>query len=118
MSDDRLPALFETNGVVPRETTAFEDFWEHYPRKVGKTGRGGAEGAWRAAIKRCDAATILAGLLGWVRYWQRTSTETRFIPYPATWLNQSRWADVPTVADSQGAWSKALAAARTRDGLR
>lgn len=90
-------------------------FWATYPRRVGKSGTNGAEGAFKRALKHADAATILDGLRGWCAYWEREQTEQRFIPYPATWLNQRRWEDVPTIVREVGSWQRALAAARERD---
>jgi hypothetical protein len=84
----------EANPAQRRQTPAaagaerFEEFWAAYPRKIGKRD---AERAWPAACRRTDAAKILDVLQ---RYPFDTDPERRrFIPYPATWLNQSRWED-------------------------
>lgn len=71
----------------------FDRFWHTYPRRVGK---GAARKAWEklspdqplvdailAAVER-DKATD---------QWQRENG--RYIPHPATWLNQQRWEDEP-----------------------
>lgn len=71
----------------------FDRFWQAYPRRVAK---GAARKAWEklrpdrqlterilAAVER-DKATD---------QWQRENG--RFIPHPATWLNQQRWEDEP-----------------------
>jgi hypothetical protein len=31
----------------------------------------------------------------WKEYWDYSETEPRFIPHPATWLNQERYKDEP-----------------------
>lgn len=70
----------------------FDEFWELYPRKVGKED---ARKAW----KRCKDRPANALLLPTVRL-QMQSEQWRkgFIPNPATWLNQQRWNDeLPTV---------------------
>lgn len=69
---------------------AFEAFWHLYPRKVGK---GAAERAWNTHVAKGHGMAIvelLAGQLGqadWVK------EGGKYIPYPATWLNQHRWLD-------------------------
>lgn len=65
----------------------FEMFWLVYPRKVSK---GGAKRAWAGALRKTDSCTILAAI-GCARF----SLDPRFIPHPATWLNQERWLDEP-----------------------
>lgn len=69
----------------------FADFWQAYPRRVG---RAAAERAFRTALARGAAvADIAAGLAR-----QRWPDNPRFIPHPATWLNQERWRDDPNAA--------------------
>lgn len=69
----------------------FPDFWAAYPRKVG---RGAAEKAFASAVaKGATVADIAAGLNR-----QTWPTDPKFIPHPATWLNQSRWQDDPAAA--------------------
>lgn len=70
--------------VVDRD---FEDFWQAYPRKVGKEA---ARRAWVVAIKRAPVAQIAAGLNA-----AKWPDDRQFIPHPATWLNQGRWQDEP-----------------------
>lgn len=76
----------------------FEQFWQAYPRKVGK---GNARQAW-AKIKMTDDLfdTILNAVEQQKQWeqWQRDNGQ--YIPHPATWLNGQRWEDsgiaVPT----------------------
>lgn len=78
---------------TPDPQALFDRFWHTYPRRVGK---GAARKAWEklspdqplvdailAAVER-DKATD---------QWQRENG--RYIPHPATWLNQQRWEDEP-----------------------
>lgn len=66
----------------------FDEFWTIYPRKEGK---GAARKAWAKALKSKPAAELLPIVRSFsVRV---HGTEQRFIPFPATWLNQERWAD-------------------------
>jgi uncharacterized protein YdaU (DUF1376 family) len=82
----------------------FDDFWAAYPRKVGK------DAAARAFAKRRIGSELLAALLGAVDAQKRwpawAKDDGRFIPHPATWLNEGRWQDEPP----QGAPGDDLAA--------
>ena len=74
---------------------AFEqDFWHDYPHRVGKFE---ARKSWMKVRpwtqETCDE--VFAGLSRWNAYWEEQETDKRFIPYPATWLNQHRWEDEP-----------------------
>lgn len=70
---------------IKESDSAFDEFWKRYPRKTAKEG---ARKAWVAATKRASVDEIMTGLS---RY--TFSTDAQFIPHPATWLNQHRWAD-------------------------
>jgi uncharacterized protein YdaU (DUF1376 family) len=66
----------------------FQIWFKAYPRR---TAIGRARKAYAAALKKTDAATLLAGAeAAAVKYAQ---TEPQFIPHPATWLNDERWLD-------------------------
>jgi hypothetical protein len=66
--------------------TDFDAFWDDYPRKIGRLA---AEKSYVKARIRASASDILAGLARSKRHW----TDPKYIPYPATWLNQGRWMD-------------------------
>lgn len=71
----------------------FDGWYATYPRHVGK---GQARKAYRAARKKADAATLLAGAAAAAaRY---AGSEEQFIPHPSTWLNGERWLDQPPQA--------------------
>jgi hypothetical protein len=72
----------------------FAVFWTEYPRKIGKPA---ALRAWLKVAK--DGELILVGLRVWKSCEQWRESE-RFIPYPATFLNQRRYNDKPS--SSQG----------------
>ena len=79
----------------PRERE-FESFWQLYPRKEGKMK------AKMAYIKSDVGLSVILGALGRqlsCEQWQQENG--RFIPLPATWLNQRRWEDEPAPV-SQG----------------
>jgi len=73
----------------------FDDFWRAYPRKVGKPA---ARTAW-GRLKNADDEPLMAGIERWKQTEQWQKEGGKFIPYPATFLNQRRWEDEPPNAD-------------------
>ena len=73
---------------TPTLNTSFADFWSNYPRKIGK---GAALKAYKKALTKTDAETILKAVKGYP--W---SSEREFIPHASTWLNAERWTDDTT----------------------
>ena len=74
-------------------TREFEEFWDRYPKKVGK---GDAFRAW----KKINPGSELRAKILWAvdqqkrsEQWQRDRGQ--YVPNPATWLNQARWDDEP-----------------------
>lgn len=80
---------------------AFNAFWEAYPRKVGKAA---ARKAYAKVPCSVRPETILEAIGGqkMTEQWQKEGG--RFIPHPATWLNQGRWEDEVPEAKDEGAW--------------
>ena len=74
--------------VTPKSDSLFDEFWQAYPRKIGK---GQALKAWRAATKKVDPAVILEGLQ--IHLPDLSDKPKEYQPHPATWLNGERWAD-------------------------
>ena len=68
----------------------FERLWQAYPRKTGK---GAAWAAWQRIRQRPDIETLVSALTAQSRSVKWTEEDGRFIPHPATWLNQRRWDD-------------------------
>ena len=87
----------------------FEDFWELYPRKVGK---GSALKAWIKVKADSFAGRIFSALEWQVHQEQWTKDGGQFIPHPATWLNQARWDDKPMEVENHGAEPKSYPALR------
>lgn len=79
------------------ESVAFAQFWQAYPRRVGK---GQALKAWERIP---DAHDLLPRMLAVIAAWSQSEGWTkdggRFIPHPATWLNGKRWEDDPPEMD-------------------
>jgi biotin operon repressor len=68
----------------------FDEFWNHYPKKVDK---GAALRAFRKAAKSYDLDDVIAGAK---RYAQDPNLpEKQFIKNPATWLNAESWNNGP-----------------------
>jgi uncharacterized protein YdaU (DUF1376 family) len=66
----------------------FNEFWNAYPRKVGK---GAAEKAW--AKSSPDLQAVLTTLAWQTKQDGWTKDGGAFIPHPGTYLNQRRWED-------------------------
>ena len=71
----------------------FDRFWASYPNKTGK------QAALKTWSKLKPSAELTESILAAVEYqktWDRwTKDGGRYIPNPATWLNQGRWEDEP-----------------------
>ncbi len=80
-------------------TTAdrFDEFWNHFPRKVGKDK---ARTAYESACKRADEETILQGAIRFAN--DPNLPEKQFIPHPTTWLNRGGWDDEPLPPRTDG----------------
>lgn len=69
-------------------SVGFMEFWQAYPRKVGK---GAAEKAWAKASP--DLQAVLTALAWQTKQDGWTKDGGAFIPHPGTYLNQQRWLD-------------------------
>jgi len=70
-------------------TSSFNEFWEIYPRKIGKKS---ALQAWDNINPDDELQELILDAIKrnkQTKQWQ----SQRFIPHPATWLNQERWND-------------------------
>jgi hypothetical protein len=77
---------------VPSADPDFEQFWQRYPRKVGK---GQARRAFATALRKTSLTDMLRALDR-----ARWPDDPRFVPHPATWLNGERWSDDPKAVAS------------------
>lgn len=79
-------------GKSKKENGFFNKFWSLYPKKVGK---GDAE---KSFLKANPSEELFVAMLSAVSeqklsdQWKRE--DGRYVPNPATWLNQKRWGDV------------------------
>lgn len=77
----------------------FELFWKSYPRRVGKPN------ALKSWNRICPSEKLTAVICADASR-RFASTESQFIPHPATYLNQRRWEDAvekPTKASIRDA---------------
>lgn len=72
----------------PNCASAFDVFWQAYPRKAGKSA---ARKAFDKAKPPLDVVLKAIEAQKHSAQWQRDNGQ--YIPYPATWLNQGRWED-------------------------
>lgn len=76
----------------PVYSKSFEEFWEHYPRKVGKRK---AFNAWQAARRRASNEELIAGAQ---RYAADPNRSEQFTKHPDGWLARDGWLDEPLPA--------------------
>jgi hypothetical protein len=83
----------------------FLAFWASYPKKVGK------DAAWRRWKQLNGTRPAIADLVSAIRkqaqsdQWQKENGQ--YIPNPATWLHEGRWADEINAQESQiDAWAR------------
>lgn len=79
------------NSITPSTDveSEFDTWWEIYPRKVGK-----AEAKRKFAVALTKVK--LKALISATRKYVQVQPDVRYTAYPATWLNQERWADDPS----------------------
>lgn len=83
------------NGDIPptpqgSEPDGFADFWQAYPRKVGKPR---AIKAYRSALARASPGKLIAGARRLAA--ERQGEDEKFTPHPTTWINRDGWDDPP-----------------------
>lgn len=91
--DSNVPLYkeIEKEKEPPISPKGFPEFWAAYPKKTGK---GAAEKSWRKIRPSVELTDrIMASLAAHARSRQWQEEGGRFIPNPATWLNQRRWED-------------------------
>lgn len=89
---DKHPYIKEVKKERNKEySTAFDAFWAAYPRKVAKPK---AQTAFHALKPTQDLLEkMLQAISTQKQSEQWTKDGGKFIPHPATWLNQHRWED-------------------------
>ena len=82
-----------TPSSVSDPANRFEEFWNAYPRKVGKQK---AATKYKAAIKRSSEDAVIDGAHRLAN--DPNLPEQTFIPHPTTWLERDGWNDEPLPA--------------------
>ena len=113
-ADAEADAEANSKSIVAQTATSdrFEEFWNCYPKKVGKKP---SRKAWLRIIGvHNHAAEIIAGIEKWKlsRQWQ----DPQYIPNPETFLNQRRWEDEVPIGESNGRNDKHIEQQRTTLG--
>jgi hypothetical protein len=72
------------------KSASFNEFWNAYPKKVSKKP---AFKAWLKAKDKPDLHVILSKLAVQARSENWIKDGGKYIPYPATWINEGRWED-------------------------
>ena len=67
----------------------FENFWQQYPKKVGKLT---AKRSWEK-LSLDNQQKALEAIVEHRKYWVAKGTDWEFIPHASTWLNQERFED-------------------------
>lgn len=84
-----IPPTPRKRGITYPED--FEEFWDAYPKKVGKDA---ALRAWKKRNgDRPATGFLLESIYNQKQSDQWTKDNGQYIPNPATWINQGRWAD-------------------------
>lgn len=84
-----IPTPTPTPNVIAQ--AEFDEFWRAYPKKKAK------DAAMKAFAKRKPGRDLLDQMLAAIDAQKRSDDwlkdNGKFIPYPASWLNQGRWMD-------------------------
>lgn len=68
----------------------FDEWWKHVDKKEAK---GDARKAFKAALKKVDLPTLIAGIQRSQEHWKRLGRARDKTPHPATWLRAESWED-------------------------
>lgn len=72
-------------------TRLFNEFYNAYPRKMGK---GRAERAFTSAVKKgTDPNVLIEASKKFTLFHEEKQTDKQYIPYPSSWLNAEGWSD-------------------------
>jgi uncharacterized protein YdaU (DUF1376 family) len=84
-SEGRKNLSIASQSPSTRVEDEFDQFWDAYPRKVGKEE---ARKAFARALKKTDVGVILGAVQQ-----QHWSDDPKYRPHPSTWLNRGSWSD-------------------------
>jgi len=77
--------------LTPAEMSlkSFDEFWNLYPRKVGKKK---CRTAWKN-LTQTQRASAITAIGAHVAYWERAGRSSETIPHPTTWIHGESWDD-------------------------
>lgn len=89
--------VLEPSGILAADLAAarsrppsdFDTFWSLFPRKESM---GAARRAWRDALRKADAETLIDGARRYAA--AAAGNDPQFVVTPARWLENERWKDV------------------------
>lgn len=88
IEDEKEIEIENDSSISPIAPKGFDLFWSVYPNKVGK------DAARRAYAKvKVPTDVLVSAVEAQKRSQKWTADNGRYIPNPATWLNQGRWQD-------------------------
>jgi uncharacterized protein YdaU (DUF1376 family) len=96
-SDEGVPKPPSRKKTPATSPEGFDEFWKLYPRKEAKPR---ALRAWRK-VEPAELPAILAGLRVHIQKEQWQKGDVKYIPLPATWLNDRRWEDENVAAKQE-----------------
>ena len=79
-------------GSLPLDDDGFVRFWTAYPRKIAKAD---AAKAWGKLRPNAELQHVIVAAIEAQRTWPTWPKDSKYVPYPATWLNKRRWEDPP-----------------------
>lgn len=83
------------------DASAFEEFWKTYPKKSAKPA---ALRAFKAAKAKTELTALLAHVMAMRDSDDWVKEGGKYIPHPATYLNQRRWEDEAPGAEPERSW--------------
>ena len=90
------------NKKKKKDNNEFCVWYDIYPKKIAKPK---AEISFNVMMNSYSLGEIMDGTTLWVEYWENSHTEKRYIPHPATFLNQERFMDTPDDLDPEVVYS-------------
>lgn len=104
----QTPDTRHQTNTTPKPPSAlpdgFVEFWDRYRKKIGKPA---AIKAFRAAKLNGHLPEVLADIDARLHSDDWLKEGGKFIPYPATYLNQRRWEDDHSLSTESSAWEGA-----------
>jgi DNA-binding transcriptional ArsR family regulator len=101
---NNIPPIVPQNEILTETEIMFNQFWKSYPNKKAK------QVAYKSFTKLKPDETLFKEIMDKLELFKQTKQwgNEKYIPYPATWLNQKRWEDELTDKDFRKITTKDL----------